>query len=122
MGYNGLWNNLDKFLYADHKTHLSAEDAATLKAPYGDERKSILQREISLLKPGVTVFTIGPKWKYIESLAAAFSLNTTLLYSYKPTPKNCVSEISSILGLKDTVVLWTYHPRYLLHLCCDIFC
>lgn len=113
MGYSCLWNNLDKFLYADHKAHLSEEEAVGFNAPYGEERISVLQREISLLKPKVIVFAIGPRKKYRVSLASAFSLNEKTLWEHKPTIKNCVNDISDILGLKNTIALWTYHPNYL---------
>ena len=56
MGYNSLWNNLDKFLKADHHTHIEVQEAIDFNAPYGEERISVLQREISLLKPNVIVF------------------------------------------------------------------
>lgn len=113
IGYNGLWNNLDKFLYADHKTHLLTEDAAILSAAYGLDRMSVLQREIKQLKPSVIVFAIGPRKKYWVSLASAFSLNEKTLQEHKPTIKKCVNDISDILGLENTIVLWTYHPNYL---------
>ena len=113
MGYNSLWNNLDKFLYADHKTHLSSDDATSLSAAYGLERLSVLQREIKLLKPSVIMLVIGPRKKYRVSLASAFSVNEKALTKYKPTIKNCVNDVSDILGLKNTIALWTYHPNYL---------
>jgi hypothetical protein len=113
MGYNCLWDNLDKFLKADHKEHLGKEEAVEFNAPYGEDGISVLQREINLLKPKVIVFAIGPREKYRASLASAFSIDVSLLYPYRPTRQNCVNDISSLLGLKDTIVLWTYHPNYL---------
>jgi hypothetical protein len=113
MGYNCLWDNLDKFLKADHKEHLGKEEAVAFNAPYGEDGISVLQREINLLKPKVIVFAIGPREKYRASLASAFSIDVSLLYPYRPTRQNCVNDISSLLGLKDTIVLWTYHPNYL---------
>lgn len=113
MGYNCLWNNLDKFLKADHKEHIEKEDAVELNAAYGEDKLSILQREINLLKPKVIVFTIGPREKYRKSLASAFSIDASLLYAHRPTRKSCVNKISDVLGLKGSIVLWTYHPNYL---------
>lgn len=113
MGYNCLWDNLDKFLKADHKEHLGKEEAVELNAAYGEDKLSVLQREINLLRPKVIVFAIGPRKKYRASLASAFSIDTSLLYTYRPTRKNCVNDISSVLGLTETIVLWTYHPNYL---------
>lgn len=115
MGYNSLWNNLDKLLKLEKKETkpLEKEDAVEFNAPYGEDGISVLQREINLLKPKVIVFAIGPREKYRASLASAFSIDVSLLYPYRPTRQNCVNDISSLLGLKDTIVLWTYHPNYL---------
>lgn len=113
IGYNGLWNNLDKFLYADHETHLSTVDAAKQSAAYGLDRLSVLQREINLLKPSIVMFAIGPREKYRSSLASAFSVNEKALRKYKPTIKKCVNDISAVLGLENAIALWTYHPNYL---------
>ncbi|MBE6986133.1 MAG: hypothetical protein E7433_01730 [Ruminococcaceae bacterium] len=115
MGYNSLWNNLDKLLKLAKKETkpLEREAAVAFNAPYGEEGISVLQREINLLKPKVIVFAIGPREKYRASLASAFSIDVSLLYPYRPTRQNCVNDISSLLGLKDTIVLWTYHPNYL---------
>lgn len=113
MGYNCLWNNLDKFLKADHNTHIEEIEAVDFNTPYGEEGISVLQREIKLLKPSVIIFAIGPRAKYRASLASVFSIDASLLYTYRPTRKNCVNDISSVLGLTETIVLWTYHPNYL---------
>lgn len=115
MGYNSLWNNLDKLLKIekDSVKLLEKEDAVAFNAPYGEDEISVLQREINLLKPKVIVFAIGPREKYRASLAAAFSIDVSLLYPYRPTRQCCVTDISSVLGLRDTVALWTYHPNYL---------
>lgn len=113
VGYNCLWNNLDKFLKGDHKTHLSGEEAVGFNAPYGEERTSVLQREIALLKPNAIIFAIGPKWKYAQSLASAFSVDASLLYQYRPNCKKPVQEITTVVGVENTTVLWTYHPKFL---------
>ena len=122
LGFDSLWNNLDKLHLWDRKNvqnglpgtvTLTREDAKALNAPYGPEGLSVLQREIQLLKPRMVLFAIGPQEKYRASLAAAFSVDERLLCSYKPTRKQCVRDISALLGLEDTVVLWTYHPKYL---------
>ena len=104
---------MDKFLKADHKEHIEKEDAVELNAAYGEDKLSILQREINLLKPKVIVFAIGPREKYRKSLASAFSIDASLLYAHRPTRKSCANKISDVLGLKETIVLWTYHPNYL---------
>lgn len=111
LGFNVLWNNLDKFHPANAQ-RLSWEDGVKFNSAYGDDRLSILQREITLLKPKVIVFVIG-NGKYTASLASAFSVSEEELKKYEPNSQKFVSEISSVLGLKNTVALWTYHPAHL---------
>ena len=116
FGYDTLWDNLDKLLIEGtdkRQTHLSLTEAAHLNSPYGEDRKSVLQREIDLLKPNAIIFAVGPDEKYVASLAAAFSVNASALQPYKPNHEESVRNISSVLGMKDTIVLWTYHPNHL---------
>ena len=111
LGFNVLWNNLDKFHPANAQ-RLSWEDGIKFNSSYGDDKLSILQREIVLLKPKVIVFVVG-NGKYTASLASAFSLSEEELKQYEPNPQKYVSEISDVLGLENTIVLWTYHPAFL---------
>ena len=74
---------------------------------------SILQKEISLIKPKIIVFAIGKQEKYIASLASAFLLDIKKLTDYKPLKKEPVKDISDLIGIPNTKVFWTYHPRYL---------
>ena len=122
MGYNSLWNNLDKLLKIEidetdsekvQTKPLGKEEAVAFNAPYGEEGISVLQREINLLRPKVIVFAIGPREKYRASLASAFSVDASLLYKYKPTCKKPVQEITTVLGVENVSVLWTYHPKFL---------
>ena len=106
-----MWNNLDKFHPAGSQ-RLTATDGITFSQPYGKEKMSVLQREISLLKPAAIVFVIG-SGKYIDSLATAFSLDINCLRLYKPTRSSLVVDISNLLDLDGIKVLWTYHPAYL---------
>ncbi len=111
MGFNVLWNNLDKF-HPVNKQRLFREDGVKFNASYGEEKLSILQREIKLLAPKVIVLAIG-KGKYTASLASAFSINEEELKKYEPSKDNCFSEISSVLNLDNITVFWTYHPAFL---------
>lgn len=113
LGYNVVWNNLDKFHPKD-KQRLSKRDSIEINAPYfqNGENLSLLQREIALLNPNVIVLSIG-KGKYTASLASALGIDVSLLYDYEPTPDNPIHEISSILHLDACRVFWTYHPAYL---------
>lgn len=111
MNFNVLWNNLDKFHPTD-KQRLSYEDSIKFNAAYGKENLSVLQREIDLLKPSVIVFVIG-NGKYTASLASAFSIDEEKLKQYEPHTEKYVTEISGVLGLKNTLAFWTYHPAYL---------
>jgi hypothetical protein len=89
-----LWNNLDKFHPANAQ-RLSWEDGIKFNSSYGDDKLSILQREIVLLKPKVIVFVVG-NGKYTASLASAFSLSEEELKQYEPNPQKYVSEISDV--------------------------
>ncbi len=116
FGYDVLWDNLDKLLVEKsdkRQTHLSLAEAANINSPYGEEQKSVLQREVELLRPKVIVLVVGPNEKYVASLAAAFSVSVSALQAYKPNHEATVSDISAVVGLRDTIVLWTYHPNHL---------
>ncbi len=110
-GYNVLWNNLDKF-HPENKQRLSWEQGIRFNSPYGEDKLSVLQREIKELKPKVVVLVVGNK-KYTASLASAFSVSEEELKKYEPNTTRYLSEISSVLGLENISVLWTYHPAYL---------
>lgn len=119
-GYNVLWNNLDKFhhikeLNKELKQELiKGDNAEKISAQYGEDNKSILQREIELIKPDIVLLIIGPKWKYIQSFCSAFGISDlSMMKKFKPTKSNPVSDLSEILAIPDTKVLWTYHPAYL---------
>lgn len=109
--YNMLWNNLDKF-HPSTKQQLDSSYAQKLNRPYGNDKLSVLQREIQLVKPDVIVLVIG-KGKYTESLASAFSVDTSVLRQYEPTIEKPLNEISKFLNLEQCKVFWTYHPAYL---------
>lgn len=111
LGYNSLWNNLDKFHPLDAQ-RLSWEDGVKFNSPYGDDNLSILQREIKLLKPKVVIFSIG-NGKYTSSLSAAFSVDETELKKFAPTVDEPVKDISNLLKIPNTIAIWTYHPAYL---------
>lgn len=111
LGFNVLWNNLDKFHPTDSQ-RLSCEDGVRLNSPYDNDNLSVLQREIELLKPQAVVFVIG-NGKYTASLASSFSVSEEELKKYEPNSQEFVSEISSVLGLQNTIAFWTYHPAFL---------
>lgn len=111
IGYDVVWNNLDKFHPLDAQ-RLSKEEGINFNQPYGSENKSVLQREISLLKPKVIILAIG-NGKYTASLASAFSLNIEELSKYEPSHNSLTSDISHLIGIEGTKVLWTYHPNHL---------
>lgn len=111
IGYDVVWNNLDKFHPANAQ-RLSWEEGIKFNSSYGDDKLSILQREIELLKPKVIVFVVG-NGKYTASLASAFSISEEELKQYEPNSQEFVSEISNVLGLENTIALWTYHPAFL---------
>lgn len=112
-GYNVLWNNLDKFHPYD-SARVKEEDAKRINARYGEDNKSVFQREIELINPDIVLLTIGPKWKYIQSFCSAFGISDLpMMKKFKPTKTLPVSDITDILSIPDTKVFWTYHPAYL---------
>lgn len=115
-GYNVLWNNLDKFHQIKERKQvlISEDNAEKISAQYGEDNKSVLQREIELIKPDIVLLTIGPKWKYIRSFCSAFGISDLpMMKKFKPTKSLPVSDITDILSIPDTKVFWTYHPAYL---------
>ena len=84
--YFPVWNNLDKYHLVSNKgdERISKESAIALNAPYFNKKQSILQKEISLIKPEAIVFTIGNKEKYIASLASAFSIDINEIKNINP--------------------------------------
>ena len=119
--YYPIWNNLDKFhlrgeTYKDD-AKIDKGTAILLNSPYFDEENnkkySILQKEISIIEPKAVVFSIGKSKKYIESFSAAFSIDTKKLNEYKPTKEYPIHDISDLIGIQNTRVFWTYHPKYL---------
>lgn len=112
-GCNVLWNNLDKF-HPRNSARVSGKDAERINARYGEDDKSVFQREIELIKPDIVLLTIGPKWKYIQSFCSAFGISDLpMMKKFKPTKSLPVSDITDILSIPDTKVFWTYHPAYL---------
>lgn len=112
-GYNVLWNNLDKFHPYD-SARVTGEDAERFNAQYGEDNKSVFQREIELIKPKVILLTVGPKRKYIQSLCSALGIsNISMMQKFKPTKSKPVSDLTEVIAIPDTKVLWTYHPAYL---------
>lgn len=112
MGYNVIWNNLNKFHLAN-TTYLDEDSAVILNKSYGTDNLSIIQREIIETQPTAIVFAIGNKQRYIKSLAASFSKSEDVLSPYRPTKEQPINEISAVLGLKNKKVFWCYHPAYL---------
>ena len=113
LGFNVIWNNLDKF-HPANEPRLKKDEAVSINEPYlqGGENLSILQREIALLKPDVILLAIG-KEKYTYSLASAFGIEVSKLFEFEPTIENPIHEISNVLNLNDCKVFWTYHPQFL---------
>ena len=110
MGYNVVWNNLDKF-HQPKSGPIPAEEAKKLNASYGVERTSILQREIESVKPDIIIFAIGPSWKYVVSLASALQLDASILWEVRPQDDNLLSDITNLLSIPSTRIFWTYHPN-----------
>jgi len=116
--YNFIWNNLNK-LHAFQgigenakRVNLKPEEQTEFNKRYGADNKSLLEREIELLKPDLVVFVTGPN--YSEPMCACFGLDAGSLDEYKPTMDNICTQIDKTL-VNSGEVLWTYHPNKLNH-------
>lgn len=119
-GLNTSWNNLDK-LHCYEMTRegndehevtkvLSDEYRRKLSSQFGEEKKSLLQREIKLVKPDSIVFITGPR--YAVSMCTAFGISEDSLNHLYPSKDEPCKKIDKVLNL-DIPVYWTYHPGYL---------
>lgn len=121
------WNNIDKVYYAPqredkskeaYKGTLTYEAESYLSRPYGDDNKSLLQREIEIAKPNVLLFVTGPS--YYLSMATAFGIDPANLKS-KLTKELEIVDVTSELK-SDIPAFWTYHPCNRLGInCADVF-
>ncbi len=109
-----LWNNIDKMHRLKIKEKetiiLSREDEAKLNRPYGIENKSLLQREIEIVRPAAIWLAVGPDRE--EAIEDSFGLSKGTLYSFRPRKSKWLFEIGKLLNL-NIPVFWTYHPKYL---------
>ncbi|MBR4864757.1 MAG: hypothetical protein IKU07_09290 [Oscillospiraceae bacterium] len=112
-GYVPCWNNIDK-------VHLQKGNESTIRLSYdlkkvfcrtyGEDGKSLLQREIAIARPDAVIFITGPK--YHVSMTESLGMSEGGLNHTRPNSeafcKNITKEVS--LGIP---VFWSYHPTYL---------
>ncbi len=113
LGKCVCWNNIDKIhrIGADKSTQvLSLEDEEMLNHPYGEDNKSLLQREIEIIRPESVWMTVGPDRE--ADIEITFGLTRGTLQSYRPRKEQWIFEIGEELKM-DIPVYWTYHPAYL---------
>ena len=115
-GFELCWNNVDKLHRYQGKGAINQTETLTveyekqLSAQYGEDRKSLLQREIEAVNPSAVVFLTGPSYKV--TMCTAFGISDSTLEACTPTKTNSCSEISEALNL-GIPAFWTYHPGYL---------
>ncbi len=113
-GITPSWNNVDKIQQYNAKDEknfpLSIEQEKYFSCRYGNDNKSLLQREIELDEPDILLFITGPNYSF--TMATALGLEEKVLKSYRPTKQNFCVEITDLLNIKPKV-FWTYHPAYL---------
>lgn len=111
-GYTPCWNNIDKIQRTiNNKTvSLTYELEEHFCKQYGQDNKSLIQREIEICKPNVLLFITGPYYDF--SMETSFGLEKGTLQKYRPTKDNLFSDVTDVfnLGIK---VIWTYHPTFL---------
>lgn len=102
------WNNLDKVYFGkdeNYKGTLTYEAEKILSQRYGAENKSLLEREIEIVKPDALLFVTGPS--YAISMETAFDKNGKL--SGFLNKKDGISDVTHILNVRMPA-FWTFHP------------
>lgn len=106
------WNNVDKAQRnISGKTASLTEEieiALNQKLPYTN--KTLLQKEIEILKPNAIVFITGPSYRV--TMEKALNLKENSLSGYEPTYSNGCMNISNPVNL-EAPTFWTYHPRHI---------
>ena len=111
-GFAPCWNNIDKIQQnINDRTHrLTYEMESHFCKQYGDEPKSLIQREIEICVPNSIVFITGPN--YTHPMAISFDIDEKLLKKQCLCIDNPIVDVTDIFnfGIK---ALWTYHPTFL---------
>lgn len=135
------WDDIDKVHFicsSDDKSEkaLKYKDEVYLSAKYGDDKLSLLQREIEIANPGAVIFAIGPTYALSADVALGISgfdytnmqenrlskrlAEVSKLFKDYPNKNNCVVQnedmqnaVRKLLRREDAAVLWTYHPSAL---------
>lgn len=115
--YALCWTDIDKVYYnklQDNKDGkytgtLTYGGEAYLNQKYGEDNKSILEREIELAEPDYVVFVIGPN--YHVSLEKSFGFEYKKLSEEwnKQVKDKKWCDITNVLAIGKPAV-WTYHP------------
>lgn len=111
-GIEPVWNNLDKFhqIINGKTSPLSLKMENVFSRTYGNDNKSLLQREIELTKPTLVLFVTGPN--YHESMATALGIDDRMLQEYRPTVSTPCQQFTKLTNM-DIPLFWSYHPAYL---------
>ena len=135
------WDDIDKVHFicsSDDKSEkaLKYKDEVYLSAKYGDDKLSLLQREIEIANPDAVIFAIGPTYALSADVALGISgfdytnmqenrlskrsAEVSKLFKDYPNKNNCVVQnedmqnaVRKLLRREDAAVLWTYHPSAL---------
>ena len=94
----------------DGKTKSLTEEieiALNQKLPHSN--KTLLQKEIEVLKPNAIVFITGPG--YVVTMEKALGLRENTLAEYKPTIDNGCVDITNIVHT-EIPTFWTYHAPH----------
>lgn len=111
-GNDLIWNNINKIIKIKDNDieELTVEDELALNSPYGPDKKSLLEREINILKPDALIFVTGPHYYY--SMAVSLGIDANILKNLRPDPSKSLVELTDVVDL-EIPILWTYHPGYL---------
>lgn len=118
QGWHPAWSNLDKFHRFEPESRktipLTGDDEVIFNSPVRKDEKTLVQKEIEIVKPDVIVFLVGPN--YTKSLSIALRIEKKQLAAIRPTANAegyCVRIDESLTKL-SVPVYWTYHPAYIL--------
>lgn len=116
-GWHPVWSDLDKFhrLINKETKSLTIGEEVVFNSPVKEGEKTIVQKEIDILKPDLIVFLVGPRPHYIDSLCTALKIEKDQLAAIKPSAsaENYCVQISGALTKLSMPVYWTYHPAFI---------
>ena len=110
--YEVIWNNIDKINRIENGKFKDATegDELIMNSAYGEDNKTLLEREIEFFNPDILLFLTGPH--YIKSMSSSLQIDESVLSGMKPSRNETIVDLTSTLNI-GVKAFWTYHPSYL---------